>query len=99
MIRKAFSDLPHAALILHAGDLIDGRNLNDEWAEWHYAGSFINGMIPSLSTPGNHEYYIPNMQQSLNPFWQPSFTLPLNGPKDLKRRFILSIIKGFGLYL
>lgn len=85
VIRQAFAEAPKAAFMLHAGDLIDGRNLDKEWQEWHHAGGFVHGMIPSIPTPGNHEYYIPNqMERYLNPFWRPGFALPLNGPEGVE---------------
>ncbi|WP_226390080.1 purple acid phosphatase family protein [Penaeicola halotolerans] len=79
-IRQAYSDLPKANFMLHAGDLINGYQINQEWDEWFYAGSFIHGMIPSIVTPGNHEYYGPNRRGQLNPYWQATFSLPANGP-------------------
>lgn len=84
VIRKAFSEMPDAAFMLHAGDLIDGRKLDEEWGEWHHAGGFIHGMIPSIPTPGNHEYYIPGGNNALTPYWRPGFTLPGNGPDGLE---------------
>ncbi|WP_310587733.1 FN3 domain-containing metallophosphoesterase family protein [Dyadobacter sp. CY312] len=56
-IRGAFATLPKANLMIHAGDLINRSNTDYEWGEWFEAGGWVNGMIPSLSSPGNHEYY------------------------------------------
>lgn len=56
VVRGAFSDMPKAHFILHAGDLINRANADGEWGEWHQAAGWINGMIPSVPTPGNHEY-------------------------------------------
>jgi 3',5'-cyclic AMP phosphodiesterase CpdA len=47
-------------LLLHAGDLINTANSDAEWGEWFQAGGWINGTIPSVVTPGNHEYYDAN---------------------------------------
>ena len=33
-------------------------------------------MVPSIATPGNHEY-----SGTLSPFWRPGFEFPLNGPQ------------------
>jgi len=59
VIRGAYSDMPKANFIIHAGDLINRANADGEWGEWHQAAGWINGMIPSVPTPGNHEYGVP----------------------------------------
>lgn len=59
VIRGAYSDMPKANFIIHAGDLINRANADGEWGEWHQAAGWINGMIPSVPTPGNHEYAVP----------------------------------------
>ncbi len=47
-------------------------------------------MVPSLPTPGNHEYRaIPevdgeNATRRLSVQWRPQFTLPENGPEGLE---------------
>jgi len=70
---------------MHAGDLINRSNNDQEWGEWHSAGSFINGMIPSIPSSGNHEY-VRNEQRELilDPHWAAQYTLPGNGPEGLK---------------
>lgn len=83
-IRGAFTTLPKADLIIHAGDLINRANVDYEWGEWFEAGGWMNGMIPSLSTPGNHEYSKNGGQQSMiSKHWRPQFALPENGPNGL----------------
>ena len=83
-IRGAFTTLPKADLIIHAGDLINRANIDYEWGEWFEAGGWINGMIPSLSSPGNHEYYKDaNQNGVLSKHWRPQFALPVNGPEGL----------------
>lgn len=80
-IRGAYSQMPKADFLLHAGDLINSRNRDHEWGEWYYAGGWIYSMMPSIATPGNHEYY--NNQEgiyTLTEHWRPTFTLPENGP-------------------
>jgi 3',5'-cyclic AMP phosphodiesterase CpdA len=76
--RGAFSDMPKAKFIIHAGDLINNRDDDAQWGEWHTAAGWINGMVPSLPTPGNHEY------RPLDPHWRVQFTLPENGPPGLE---------------
>ena len=55
-IRGAYSKMPKADFLLHAGDLVNRANNDHEWGEWFYAGGWIYGMMPSFATPGNHEY-------------------------------------------
>jgi len=76
-IRQAFRTNPNASFILYAGDLVN-RGYNDrEWGDLYEGGDFIHRMIPSIMTPGNHEYAYP----LLSPLWRTHFTLPSNGPK------------------
>ncbi|MCX7701483.1 MAG: metallophosphoesterase family protein [Gemmataceae bacterium] len=62
VIRRAFRDAPDARLLLHAGDLVNRANSDAEWGEWFQGGGWINGMIPSIATPGNHEWFNANAQ-------------------------------------
>lgn len=84
-IRGAFQQMPKADFLLHAGDLVNRKNRDHEWGEWFYAGGWIYQMIPSLATPGNHEYgYDADGNYVLSTLWNPTFTLPENGPSGLK---------------
>ncbi|WP_165225248.1 purple acid phosphatase family protein [Aquisphaera insulae] len=56
VIRGAYSDAPKAAFIVHAGDLVNRGSRDAEWGEWFQGGGWVNAMVPSLPTPGNHEY-------------------------------------------
>lgn len=80
VIREAFRTAPQIDFMLHAGDLIHNYDNDAEWGEWFYAGNFLHAMVPSLATPGNHEYH----HGRLSPQWQPQFNLPQNGPAGLK---------------
>ncbi|PQA59733.1 purple acid phosphatase family protein [Siphonobacter curvatus] len=83
-IRGAYSKLPNVQLILHAGDLINSSNTDWQWGEWFEAGGWINGMIPTLAVPGNHEYFkMENGNRRVSYHWRPSFVLPENGPQGL----------------
>jgi len=77
VIRQAYSSLPDAAFMLHAGDLINNSTSDFEWGEWHAAGGWVNGSLPSIATPGNHEYE----GVRLSPQWRPQFAFPPNGPQ------------------
>jgi len=82
VIRRAYSTLPEVDFMLHAGDLINRYDREIEWGEWFYAGSFIHAMVPSVMTPGNHEY----RDFVLSPQWKKQFNLPKNGPKGIEEQ-------------
>lgn len=79
-VRQAYSTAPDASFILYAGDIVN-RGYNDsEWADWYRSADFIHRMIPSIMTPGNHEYEYPD----ITPLWRSHFTFPGNGPEEHK---------------
>jgi 3',5'-cyclic AMP phosphodiesterase CpdA len=78
--RGAYSDMPKAKFIIHAGDLVDRGSSDADWGEWHAAAGWINGMVPSVPTPGNHEYSGPT---GLTEHWRAQFTVPEHGPAGL----------------
>ena len=81
VIREAYKTIPEVDFMLHAGDLINRHDRDLDWGEWFYAGSFIHATVPSVMTPGNHEY---GKGVILSPQWRPQFNLPINGPKGLE---------------
>jgi predicted phosphodiesterase len=94
-IRQAFTDLPKADFMIHAGDLININKRDQEWGEWFYAGGWIYQNIPSILTPGNHEYSrISPTESKLSPHWKPSFTLPENGPPGLEETVYFTDFQG-----
>ena len=64
VIRGAYSDASRARFIVHAGDLVNRANRDAEWGEWFGAGGWVNAMVPSVPTPGNHEYEKPKAPES-----------------------------------
>ena len=80
VIREAYKTMPQVAFMLHAGDLINRHSHDIEWGEWFQAGSYIHATVPSVMTPGNHEYG----KGILSAQWRPQFNLPTNGPKGLE---------------
>lgn len=99
VIRQAFVDAPNARFLIHAGDLINVANNDAHWGEWFQAGGWLNGMIPSIPAPGNHEYmriavetdpsdatlpYNVKLTPMVTEHWRPQFTLPENGPAGLE---------------
>ncbi len=80
-LRQAYSHFPNARFILYAGDLVT-RSLEKEWDEFFHAGGWLFGMIPSIPTPGNHEYYHTDdgSEMPFSRHWNQIFSLPQNGP-------------------
>mgnify|MGYP001092462863 CR=1 FL=1 len=76
VVRKSYQMMPTVDFMLHAGDLINHSEANEEWGEWFYAGGYIHATVPSIMTPGNHEYN----KGVLSALWRPQFNLPNNGP-------------------
>lgn len=58
VIREAWRREPQAALMIHAGDLISGRDDkdDDEWGEWFDAGQFLHATSFVVPPAGNHEH-------------------------------------------
>lgn len=83
VVREANQYAPRAAFMLHAGDLINRANRDYEWGEWFRAAGWLNGMIPVVATPGNHEYG-GFVSKSLSRHWRPQFAFPTNGPAGLE---------------
>lgn len=98
VIREAHSDAPKARFMIHAGDLINSGNRDAEWGEWFGAGGWLNAMVPSVPTPGNHEYPRdkdrPLLRSTLSHHWRPQFTLPENGPPGLEETVYLLDYQG-----
>ena len=46
-LRSAYADAPHAAFMIHAGDLINRAQRDVEWGEWFEAGDWIQSTVPS----------------------------------------------------
>lgn len=86
LIREGYRKAPDASFIIHAGDLVSEAHSERQWQEWFTAGGWIHRMLPSISTPGNHEYRPLNKQdqeanvRSLSVQWRPQFAFPENGP-------------------
>ena len=84
-IRTAVLDAPHADFIIYAGDIVNHANMDSEWQELFDSGAWIHAKIPSIPSPGNHEYsdYRDSDNRRLSTLWRPQFTLPENGPEGL----------------
>lgn len=85
VVREAFSTAPRARFLLHAGDLVNQAENDAQWGEWFGAGGWLNAMVPTLATPGNHEYAKrADESRSLSAHWRPQFVLPADGPPELE---------------
>lgn len=80
VIRRARVQDPDIRFMLHAGDLINHDDSDDEWGEWHAGDGWAQAGIACVATPGNHEYDGIN----ISPQWNHQFAFPDNGP-SLKR--------------
>ncbi|WP_338036478.1 metallophosphoesterase family protein [Neobacillus notoginsengisoli] len=96
VIRNAYSDLPEADFIIHAGDLINHGDADEQWGEWFHAGGWINGMVPSIVAAGNHEYskIVQGAPRGLSQYWQPQFAFPENGPAEFKENVYYTDYQG-----
>lgn len=83
-MRAAVLKNPEADFYIHLGDMVDQASKNQEWGEWHYGGGWMMSGIPQILVPGNHEYVERNSRITINDFWRRSFSMPVNGPKDLE---------------
>ena len=72
VFREAFRDAPRASFTLHAGDLIGEHSADAEWGDWHGAAGWVNGTLPLIATPGNHEYYDANRGPEEERVWRNS---------------------------
>lgn len=82
--REAHAEAPRAAFALHAGDLINRSYADAEWGEWHEAAGWLNATVPTVATPGNHEYRLKNLKQTVSGHWKPQFSFPTNGLEGLE---------------
>lgn len=79
VIRMAYQTAPEASFVVHAGDLINSAHVDQEWAEWYKAGSFIHSQWTAIPVVGNHEFRPLGEKESrqLAIQWRPQFTLPV----------------------
>ncbi len=76
VFREAHLKAGRTNVMLHAGDLINRHNSDLEWGEWFRGGAFLHASIPTIMTPGNHEF----RNVKITEHWRAQFNLPSNGP-------------------
>ena len=82
ILRQAYTHFPEADFMLFAGDLVKVSS-EEYWKEYFYAGGWMFAMLPSIPTPGNHEYdEVENQPRTFSKHWNQIFTLPGNGPSE-----------------
>lgn len=106
LIRESFKDAPRMTFMLHAGDLVNRGNNDQEWAEWFHSLGFIAGSVPQVATPGNHEYdrdpFHPDYDggkgsKRLARRWPQRFEFPENGPKHATENIFYIDLQGVRL--
>ena len=83
--RQAFRSHPDIRVVLHAGDLVNRGDSDAEWAEWFAMMGWMGSSVPSILTPGNHDYSRDaEGNRVLTSHWITQFTLPENGIPPLR---------------
>jgi len=103
VMREAWAHAPRPALLIHAGDLVNGRAGpkadDDEWGEWFDAGGHMFAAHFALPAAGNHEHLkqdedTPDERYVLAPHWALQFPVPDNGPAGLRHTVFYSDYQG-----
>ena len=105
LIRESFRDAPRMTFMLHAGDLVNRGNSDNEWGEWFYSGDWIFSSVPQLAVPGNHEYdrdriaagpgvKDDEIPKTLSRRWAQRFEFPENGPKGSTENIFYVDVQG-----
>jgi hypothetical protein len=90
-LRQAYSHFPESDFMLFAGDLVSRSN-EEYWREFFYAGGWILGMMPSIVTPGNHEFdRNEGGQRTFSKHWNQIYQMPVNSPskKYINRNYYI----------
>lgn len=87
-LRQAYTHLgKEASFMLFAGDLVS-RSTDAYWSEFFYAGGWMFGSLPSVPTPGNHEYNKVDDKRVFSDHWSSIYSMPQNAPyKEYQDRF------------
>ncbi|GHD29205.1 phosphoesterase [Nocardiopsis kunsanensis] len=76
VVEAALAAEPDADLAVHAGDLVDDANNENQWEQWYEVFGDSTATMNHLTTPGNHEYTLLRLSQ----YWPLQFPGPDNGP-------------------
>jgi len=81
-LRQAYTHFPDADFMLFAGDIVSTSN-EAYWREFFYAGGWIFGMMPSVVTPGNHEFDKQvDQSRTFSKHWNQIYQMPANAPSE-----------------
>lgn len=75
-VERALDRYPAAALSLHAGDLVNDADQDEQWAQWFAAAGALASEKLVVAAPGNHEYHGDDLLQQ----YRAHFGMPDNGP-------------------
>lgn len=95
LIHKAQASVPHAALYLVAGDLVNRGKYRDEWDVYFNAGKGIFERTSHVPVLGNHDY----SSRPSPDFYLKLFALPENGPKTIPAEHAYSFTYGNALFI
>jgi 3',5'-cyclic AMP phosphodiesterase CpdA len=81
----AYQKAPNASFAVHAGDLVNRAQHDNEWAQWFKAGGFIHSQWTAIPVVGNHEIHWVtrgeaenrHVEKAVSMQWRPQFTLPV----------------------
>lgn len=85
-LNTAKSKSPNAAFFINMGDLVDVGQDIQQWEYWFAAARGVIEKIPVMPLTGNHECYTLDRRFSRPVFFTAQFTLPENGPAEMKRQ-------------
>jgi len=104
LIRESYRDAPQMTFMLHAGDLVNHGNNDQEWGQWFYGGGWIFNTVPQLAVPGNHEYARDQftakpageekIPKTLSRRWGQRFEFPANGPEGSTENIFYVDVQG-----
>lgn len=90
VVRQSFATVPDAEVMVHAGDLINWADRDQEWTDWFDALAGRSTTLNTVATPGNHEQYgDPAMRQ-----FTEHFSNPLNGPVNNRETAYVADYRG-----
>ncbi|WP_402466146.1 fibronectin type III domain-containing protein [Isoptericola aurantiacus] len=78
VVRAAYAAVPDAKVAVHAGDLINHADDDDEWDEWFAAQGDGASTVNHVTAIGNHEYD----DWDVSTVWDKQFPGTGNGPGD-----------------
>lgn len=85
-LESAYRQNRDADFFINAGDLVDHGQTMKEWQAWFQNGQNVLKKLPFVPVVGNHETYTPKGEFSMPHYFTTQFSLPENGPEQLKEQ-------------